>query len=138
MDGPHGARRVRVHGNEDGVGQVGEDDGESSRRSLRRARTNNSKASRLGGRSDTCRHRRFDRFGLKTGESVSSCGGVREGWTDLTSKPRETDLTGLDLKTGGGLGAAKVRAEDTWRHREACVEAKQSRECGVSIRCFYK
>ena len=67
-----------------------------------------------------------------------SCGGVQEGLTGLTSKPGETGLTGLDLKTGGGLGAAKVRAEDTWRHREACVEAKQSREGGVPVRCSYK
>ena len=59
-------RRARVHSDEDSVGQVGEDDGESSRRSVRRARTNDSKASRLGGRSDTRRHRRFDRFDLKT------------------------------------------------------------------------
>ena len=68
--------RARVHGDEDGVGQVGEDDDESSRRPVRRARANDSKASRLGGRSDTRRHRRFDRFGLKTGKSVTSCGGV--------------------------------------------------------------
>ena len=67
--------RARVHGDEDGVGQVGEDDGESSRRPVWRARTNDSKASRLGERSDTHRHRRFD---LKTGESVTSYGGVRE------------------------------------------------------------
>jgi len=130
--------RTRVHGDEDGVVQVGEDDGESSRRSVRRARINDSKASRLGGRSDTRRHRRFDRFGLKTGESVSSCGGVRESWTGLTSKPGETGLTSLGLKTGDGLGAAKVRAEDTSRHREACVEVKRSREGGVPVRCSYK
>ena len=37
--------RVRVHGDEDGVGQVSEDDGESSRRPVRRARANDSKAS---------------------------------------------------------------------------------------------
>jgi hypothetical protein len=46
--------RTRVHGDEDGVGKVGEDDGESSRRSVRRAGANDSKTSRLGGRSDTC------------------------------------------------------------------------------------
>ena len=68
--------RARVHGDEDGVGQVGEDDGESSRRFVRQARANDSKVSRLGGRSDTRQHWRFDRFGLKTGESVTSCGGV--------------------------------------------------------------
>ena len=90
--------RARVHGDEDGVGQVGEDDGESSRRPVRRARANDSKASRLGGRSDTRRHRRFDRFGLKTGETVTSCGGVREDLTGLTSKSGETGLTGLGLK----------------------------------------
>jgi hypothetical protein len=102
--------RARVHDDEDGVGQVGEDDGESNRRSVRRARANDSKASRLGGRSDTRRHRRFDRFGLKTGESVTSYGGVREGLTDLASKSGKTCLTGLGLKTGGGLDAVKVRA----------------------------
>ena len=109
--------RARVHGDEDGVGQVGEDDGEPSRRPVRRAHANDSKASRLGERSDTRRHRRFDRFGLKTGESVTSCGGVREGLTGLASKSGETGLTGLELKTGDGLGAVKVRAEGTWRHR---------------------
>ena len=68
--------RARVHGDEDGVGQVGEDDGESSRRSVHRARVNDSKASRLGGRSDMHQHRRFDWFGLKIRESVTSCGDV--------------------------------------------------------------
>ena len=29
-------------------------------------------------------------------------------------------------------------AKGTWRHREACVEAKQSCECGVSVRCSNK
>ena len=84
------------------------------------------------------RHWRFDRFGLKTGESVTSCGGVREGLTGLASKPEETDLIGLGLKTGGGLGAVKVRAEGTWRHHEACVETKRSREGSVSVRGSYK
>ena len=78
--------RARVHADEDGVSQVGDDDGESSRRPVQRARTNDSKTSRLGGRSDTRRHRRFDQFGLKTGESVTSCGGVREGLIGLASK----------------------------------------------------
>ena len=67
--------RAKVHGDEDGVSQVGEDDGEPTRRPVRRACANDSKASRLGGRSDTRRHRRFDRFGLKTGKSVKLCGG---------------------------------------------------------------
>ena len=44
--------RARVHGDEDGVGQVGEDDGELSRRLVLQTRANDSKASRLGGRSD--------------------------------------------------------------------------------------
>ena len=89
-----------------------------------RARANDSMASRLGGRSDTRRHRRLDRFDLKTGESVTSCVGVREGLTGLASKPGETGLTGLGLKIGGGFGAIKVWAEGTWHHREACVEVK--------------
>ena len=71
--------RAKVHGDEDGVGQVGEDDGESNRQLVRRAHANDSKASRIGGRSDTRRHWRFDQFGLKTGELDTSCGGVREG-----------------------------------------------------------
>ena len=64
--------RTRVHGDEDGVGQVGEDDGESNRQLVRRAHAIDSKASRIGGRSDTRRHWRFDWFGLKTRESVMS------------------------------------------------------------------
>ena len=102
------------------------------------ARANDLKALRLDGRSDTRRQRRFDRFSLKTGESDTSCGGVRESLTGLASKPGETGLTGLGLKTEGGLGAVKVRAEGMWRHRETCVEAKQSREGGVSVRGSYK
>jgi hypothetical protein len=47
-------------------------------------------------------------------------------------------LTGLSFKTGGGLGAVKVRAEGTWRHHEACVKTKRSREGGVSVRGSYK
>ena len=94
--------RARVHGDKDSIGQVGKDDGESSRRPVRRARANDSKVSRLGGRSDMRRHRRFDRFDLKTRESVTLCRGVREGLTSLASKPGETDLTGLGLKTCGG------------------------------------
>ena len=128
-------RRARIHGDEDGVGQVGEDDGESSRRPLWRARANDSKASRLGGRSDTRRHRRFD---LKIGESVTPCGGVREGLTGLTLKSGEAGLTDLGLKTGDGLGAVKVQAEGTWHHHEACIKANRSRECGVSIGGSYK
>ena len=36
-------------------------------------------------------------------------------------------------KTGGDGGS-----EDAWRHREACVEAKQSREDAGSVRCTRK
>ena len=89
----------------------------------------------LGGRSDTRRHRRFY---LKTGESVTSCGGMREGLTSLASKPEEAGLTGLGLKTRDGLSAVMVWAEGTWRHHETCVEAKRSREGGVSVRCLHK
>ena len=52
--------RARVHGDEDGVDQVGKDDDESSKRLVRRAGANDSKALRLGGRSNTRRNRRFD------------------------------------------------------------------------------
>jgi hypothetical protein len=130
-------KRARVHGDEDGVGQVGEDDGESSRRPVWRARTNDLKASRLSGRSDTRRYWRFDWFDLKTGESVMSCGSVREGLTGLASKLGETGLTGFGLKTGGGPGAVKVWAEGTWHHHEVCVETKRSHEDGVFFPCFY-
>ena len=84
-------RRARVHGDEDSVGQVGEDDGESSRRPC-------------GGRAR--QHRRFDRFGLKTRKSVTSCGGVREG---LTLKSGEAGLTDLGLKIGDGLRSRSGR-----------------------------
>ena len=36
----------------------------------------------------------------------------------------------LGLKTRDGVW------DDTWRHHEACVEAKQSREELVAIRCL--
>jgi len=84
------------------------------------------------------RHRRFDRFDLKTKKYVTSCGGVREGLTGLASKPGETGLTGSVLKTGGRLSAVKVRVEGMWRHHETCVEVKQSREGGVPVRCSQK
>ena len=79
-----------------------------------------------GGRAQTTRRRQ----GSAGGRTRVNIGGL----TGLASKPGETCLTGLDLKTGGGLGAVKVRAEGTWRHRKACVEAKRSREGGVSVR----
>ena len=80
------------------------------------------------------RARGFDRFDLKTGESVTSCGGMQEGLTGLASKPGKTGLTCLGLKTGDRLGAVMVQVEGTWHHREACVEAKRSREGDVSVR----
>ena len=125
--------RARAYGDEDGVGQVGEDNGESSRRPVRRAYTNDLKASRLGGRSDTRRHRRFDRFGLKTGESGTSCGGVQEGLTGLTSKPGGDKFYRHGPQNQGELEAIKVRAKGTWRYREVCVKAKRSREGCPSV-----
>ena len=127
--------RARVHGDEDGIGQVDKDDGESSRRLVRRARASDSKASRLVGRSDTHRHRRFDH---KIGESVTSCGGVREGLTGLASKSGEMGLTGLGLKTRDALGAVKIRAEGTWRLLRACFEVKRSQRGVVLVRCVYE
>jgi len=32
----------------------------------------------------------------------------------------------------------EVRAESTWRHREACVQTKRNCEGGVAVRGFYK
>lgn len=60
----------------------------------------------------------FDGLGLKT---------ISGGW-----------FPSFGHKTGGGLGAAKVRADVTRRHREACIEAKRSREGRTSVRCLYK
>ena len=115
--------RVRVHGDEDGVGQVGEDDGESSRRPVWRVRANDSKASRLGGRSDTHRHRRFD---LKTEESVTSCDGVREDLIGLASK------SGADLaRSRSGRRAHGAIAKLASRRSEVVKAACPS---GVSIK----
>ena len=107
--------RARVHGDEDGVGQVGENDGEASRQPVRRARANDSKASRLGGRSNTHRHRRFD---LKTEESVTSCDGVRE------------DLIGLASKSGADL--ARSRSERRARDAIPKLASRQSEAVKVS------
>jgi len=41
-------------------------------------------------------------------------------------------------KTGGGLGAVKIRAEGTRHHLQACFEAKRSRRGAVPVRCVYK
>ena len=59
----------------------------------------------------------FDCLGLKT---------ITGGW-----------FPSFGCETMGGLHAVKVRAEDTRRHHEACIEAKRSREGGVSVRCSY-
>jgi hypothetical protein len=48
--------------------------------------------------------------------------GVQEGLIGLASKPEA-------LRCG-----QMVEMEGTWRHHVACVEAKQSREGGVSVR----
>ena len=56
----------------------------------------------------------------------------------LTLKSGKTGLTGLGLKTGGGLGVVKVWAGGAWRHRKACIKAKRSRKGDVSIRGSYK
>ena len=67
MGGPHSARKSKRHGDEDGVGQVGEDNGESSRWPVRRVRANDSK-----------------REGLTGGRTCVDIDGL----TGLTSKPR--------------------------------------------------
>ena len=54
------------------------------------------------------RHRRFDWFGLKTGESVTSCVRRARGFDQFDLKTGEIDLIGLGLKTGDGFGAVKV------------------------------
>ena len=84
------------------------------------------------------RHRRFDWFGLKTGESVTSCVRRARGFDQFDLKTGEIDLIGLCLKTGDGFGAVKVWAEGTWRHRKACIKAKRSRKGDVSVRGSYK
>jgi len=50
---------------------------------------------------------------------------------------------GLGCKTRGRIPAgirtmSPRRSKDRWRDREACVEAKQSREVAGSVRCFEK
>ena len=52
-------------------------------------------------------------------------------------------FSGLGLKTReripAGIGAeCSRRSEDRWRDREACIEAKQSREVARSVRCTKK
>ncbi|CAO2150907.1 unnamed protein product [Urochloa humidicola] len=44
------------------------------------------------------------------------------------------EFSGLGLKTGGASGGRTEYSEDAWRHREACVETKQSREGAGSVR----
>lgn len=67
------------------------------------------KVSKLSGRSNTRQYRQFDQFGLKIGESVTSCGVVQKGLTSLASKPGVSHamwgvLGDLGLKiTGGGF-----------------------------------
>ena len=112
--------RKRVHGDEDGVGQVDEDDGESSRRSVWRVRANDSKASRLCGRSDTRRHWWFDRFDLKIGGgSVSAIGTgvpvIPDKKEENPSKTRRRPSSGsgpnplpLPLVGPGGQGEWRV------------------------------
>ena len=50
-------------------------------------------------------------------------------------------LDGLrtDRATLGGIQAAGSfgRMDDTWRHREACIEAKRSQEGGMGVRCIF-
>ena len=89
-----------------------------------------------GGRARTTRRRQ----GSAGGRTRVDIGGLTSepGSQSRRAAACETGLTGLDLKIGGGLGAVKVRAEGTWRHREVCVEAKRSRNGGVSIRGSYK
>jgi len=81
---------------------LGKDDGESTRRPVRQVRANDSKASRRGGRSDTCRHQR-GRVAAKQRRTVSMV------WA---SKP--SAVAGFPVsaaKSGGGLGAVKVRTD---------------------------
>ena len=42
-------------------------------------------------------------------------------------------------KPGGRVRCDQMEeTEGAWRHREFCVEMMQSREGGMSVRCFYK
>ena len=45
----------------------------------------------------------------------------------------------MDRAALGGIQAAGsfVKGDNIWRHREACIEAKRSREGGVGVRSKY-
>jgi len=43
-----------------------------------------------------------------------------------------------DVATWSELARTMAESEVMWHHREACVDAKQSREDGVSVHCSYK
>ena len=94
-----------------------------------RERLEGVKARREVGHASTSR---FDCFGLKTGELVTSCGGVREGLTGLASKPGETGLTGLGLKTGG---VDLARSRSGRRARGAIAKLASRRSEVVKATC---
>ena len=63
--------------------------------------------------------------------------------THVENRKIDGRFPGLGRKTRGripaGIGAESPRrSKDMWRDREACVEAKQSREVAGSVRCSKK
>ena len=108
--------RARVQGDEDGVGQVGENDSESSRRSVRRVRANDSKASRRGGRSDTCRYQR-GRVVAKRRWTVSMVWASKP--SAVASFPVSAAKSGADLaRSRFGQRARDIISELASRRRE--------------------
>jgi len=51
---------------------------------------------------------------------------------------RQADFPVWASKSGVHPVPPDGEVEGSWRHREACVEVKQSREGGMLFRCFYK
>ncbi|RLM54979.1 hypothetical protein C2845_PM10G17030 [Panicum miliaceum] len=79
-------------------------------------------------RLDTCRHQ---------GGRVATREDGRFRW--LGSKPPRRQVSRFGSENRGCIQCGQIGGvEDTGRHREACVEAKQSHEDGVSVRWLYQ
>lgn len=82
---------------------------------------------------------RFDRFGPQNRGFVTTCGVGQKGLGGLATKPPRRRVSRFGPQNRGRTWCGRASGmEGTWRHREACVEAKQSREGGVSVRCSDK
>jgi len=98
------------------VDRVGKDDGESTRRPVRQMRANDSKASRHGGRSDTCRHQR-GRVAAKRRRTVSMVWASKP--SAVAGFPVSAAKSGADLaRSRSGRRARGVISELASRRRE--------------------